>query len=514
MPPKPKAKGKKRKLSTAGMTDEEKLAYEEMKKFAEEELQRKKELLLRKYMKDKLAKEEKNTRYNLNKLNHQWRNIMREAKSKELKKDIEILSQTFERVIDRKDAVIKSLCVDIAEAEEQYAMALRSHLQNTDSLMDHQKLRLDTLTREYYYELEIICEEFDLERAMLVEQHNGEMNDIADILFAMEQNFQDRENEAMAEFSSLRDEIKNKNLEEKHALRVQLETKVEDLWQQFRQALQNYNDTNEERKATFETLKIKDEKSAKEIDMQMRKLQRISDQIAQLRAKLSANAKESEEKNKLLKEIEDDEDTFTKEEREKMQKHFHELKAQMNKVREKEWDKLTKITLESNAAIKEIKRQKEKGELILRLAEMCRKLETEEEKVLPFYASSLTKEELEDVEKAVLEPPSQPMAEAMHEYTALENFWKRYNKVLLDKLALEKEKQTMNYENQQLRMLLKQYLDGISVNDEILSQVNPLFVVNNKSNVKMNVSVMDSRIRRPAPATIIEAAHAVKHILN
>ena len=40
--------------------------------------------------------------------------------------------------------------------------------------------------------------------------------------------------------------------------------------------------------------------------------------------------------------------------------HFQELKAQMNKVRECERDKLTKVTLESNAAIKEVKRQKDK----------------------------------------------------------------------------------------------------------------------------------------------------------
>ena len=60
---------------------------------------------------------------------------MREAKSKELKKDIEILSQTFERVVDRKESVIKSLAKDLAEAEEQYAMALRSHLQNVDDLV-------------------------------------------------------------------------------------------------------------------------------------------------------------------------------------------------------------------------------------------------------------------------------------------------------------------------------------------------------------------------------------------
>ena len=72
----------------------------------------------------------------------------------------------------------------------------------------------------------------------------------------------------------------------------------------------------------------------------------------------------------------------------------------------------------------------------------------------------------------------------MYEYQSLENFWKRYNKSLLDKVALDKERSTLLQENQQLRTLLKQYLDGISVNDEILSQVNPLFVVNHRTNVK------------------------------
>ena len=60
---------------------------------------------------------------------------MREAKSTELKKDLEILSQTFERVVDRKESVIKSLGKDLEEANEQYAMALRSHLQNVDRLI-------------------------------------------------------------------------------------------------------------------------------------------------------------------------------------------------------------------------------------------------------------------------------------------------------------------------------------------------------------------------------------------
>lgn len=65
-------------------------------------------------------------------------------------------------------------------------------------------------------------------------------------------------------------------MEEKHGLRHTLQDKVENLWKQFRHALKNYNETTEERKVAFETLKKKDDESAQEIDMQMRRLQRIS----------------------------------------------------------------------------------------------------------------------------------------------------------------------------------------------------------------------------------------------
>ena len=47
-------------------------------------------------------------------------------------------------------------------------------------------------------------------------------------------------------------------------------------------------------------------------------------------------------------------------EREKMLAHFQHLKSQMNKLRDGERDKLTKLTLESNSAIKELKRNIEK----------------------------------------------------------------------------------------------------------------------------------------------------------
>eukprot|EP00794_Sanderia_malayensis_P013961 gene13961-15418_t len=476
----------------ARRTEEDRILYMEQKMLAEEEMKRKKEDMLTQFLKDKLAKEEKSSKFNLNKLQHQWRVIMREAKAQELRKDIEILSQTFERIVDRKDAILKSLVKDSSEADEQYNVALRSHIQNINKLIDFQDSRLVILETEFEQELESIRMEFDTERDCILQQHRLETNEIMDIVFAMDQECEERENEAKQEFQSLRDEIKNKNLEEKHALRIQLEGQVEELWKQFQ--------------ARKEKLLLKSEgqgrEECEEIEMQMRKLQRIQEMISQLRSKMSQNAKECDERNKGLRE-----------EREVIASKFHELKNQMNRFRDQQRAQLTTLTLQSNQALQELQQTKEKGERILRQSEICRKLETEEEKVLPFYSSSLTTEEQEHVVEALLEPSTEKLAEIVHEYTPLENFWKRLNKVMLDKLALEKEQQTLQDENQQLRSVLKRYLDGISVNDEILSQTNPLFVVNNRTNVKLAVPVTDPRVRGKPTQTVVEAAHVVSKIL-
>lgn len=45
---------------------------------------------------------------------------------------------------------------------------------------------------------------------MMIEQHQKEMSELNDIMFAMDQNNNERENEAKTEFQSTRDELKNR----------------------------------------------------------------------------------------------------------------------------------------------------------------------------------------------------------------------------------------------------------------------------------------------------------------
>ncbi|XP_006902543.1 PREDICTED: coiled-coil domain-containing protein 65 [Elephantulus edwardii] len=486
-------------------SDEEHLLLFQQKLLAEEEMAKKKEKLLSQFLKDKLAKEEHNTALNLNKVNTQWRTILREVKTKELHKDIEILSQTFERVVDCKNSVIKSLAKDLAEAEEQYAHALRSHLHNIDQLLALQRCRLSLLEEGYNMELEALTKEFETERKIIIDQHEKDIRYLQDVFMAMEQNYIDSEYESKLEFQSMWDDLKNKNLEEKHFLRLQLENIVEDLWRKFQEALKNYTDATEDRKIAFETLKVKDEKSTKEIEDQMKKIQKLQEAISILKCKILLHIRESEEQNQYI-----DND------KELVLVQLRKLKAQRTQARGISQKNLVKLTLESNATLKALKKIVDKGEKILKLAEMCRKYETEQEKVLPFYSSVLTPEEQAEIAENNPEELTEELAKVMMDYTGMENFWKRYNKVNLEQLSLQRRRDQLLEINRKLREMLKQYLDSISVSDEVLSQRNPLFIVNFKSNLPQPLSkpvALPGGKQHPPIYNIIEAAHVISHIL-
>lgn len=61
-------------------------------------------------------------------------------------------------------------------------------------------------------------------------------------------------------------------------------------------------------------------------------------------------------------------------------------------------------------------------------------------------------------------------------------FYKRYNKVFLDKFNLEKRRDKLMAEQAALKSKLKCYFDGMAVSDRILKEDNTLLVVNGKTN--------------------------------
>lgn len=65
-------------------------------------------------------------------------------------------------------------------------------------------------------------------------------------------------------------------------------------------------------------------------------------------------------------------------------------------------------------------------------------------------------------------------SEFYDEVESLQQFWKRYNKVKLDVIAIKRQKSEYMKQNEILRTLLQQYYDGFTVNHVVMSNENPL----------------------------------------
>merc|ERR550525_1012145 len=115
--------------------------------------------------------EMRNTKYNMSKIQESWLKIMRSAKTRQLKKQVEIVSQNHERDVDRRDAILQMLDRDLDEAEEQQQVAVRSHLLNVDRLLEIQQSRLLALEDDCNRDIQTLQKEFDLERGHIQEKH-------------------------------------------------------------------------------------------------------------------------------------------------------------------------------------------------------------------------------------------------------------------------------------------------------------------------------------------------------
>ncbi|NWV66249.1 DRC2 protein, partial [Malurus elegans] len=131
---------------------------------AEEEAAKTKRELLARFLQEKLSREEQSSTWGLNKVRTLWRLAMRKTKDEELRRDIEILSETFTRVMDCKDGVIEGLVRDLEEADEQQNRALRSHLHLTDRLLELQLCRLGYLEEGFNTRVAALKAEFEVER--------------------------------------------------------------------------------------------------------------------------------------------------------------------------------------------------------------------------------------------------------------------------------------------------------------------------------------------------------------
>lgn len=520
------------KVKAKAETEEEKLVRAEMEALAAEEENRRRVEAAHMALQEKLAREARYTKVNAVKIHNQWRKLMRMTKVDELRREIEVLSQNHEREVDRKDSILQMVDRDLEDAEEQYQLAHRSHLQILDSLYDLQYMRLRSLGGLFQSFLTQLEHEYDAERTEINNAHARHKKDFATLMAAMEAEFAEADAEANQDFESQREELKNRNQEDYNVLKISLESQIDDLEQHFEKAHQLYLSSTDARTQQFQKLTQDDASAARVIERRMRRLVRLQDALAHWRTKITTSCREWEERNSSLRG-----------EKDAMGRHYQRLRLLLNRYRNREYDRLKLLSTVSGTAIGDLEEKVGLAENIFKLADLCRKLETEPEKVLPFHASAgaalddgarreataaadaeaarLKAEVLEaelseikggdaddDAEAQQLRISAMGTDDAggpVEEWNYLDRFFVRFNRALLDGQSASNERERMSTENMDLRAILKQYLDGISVNEDVINNpANPLLIVNNKLLVGTRAAAASaSAMAAPPPKEVV-----------
>lgn len=531
---KPRARGASaRDGDTEGQLKEDIRMLEEYEKLAKlAEIQK---LRLKKLQ----QQEQTNSRINKLKLRNIHRAFMRVEKTIELRKEMELLKQGHERNMERNDALIEMLLVDLDDAEEQHQTAQRAHMNRLERLRSLHAAKVAQLEAEFERDLKALKAEFETEFAQIRAHHLRDAKEMKTIIAAIEAEETERVYRAKQQHENEREMIRNKNLESINELRINLENRIEELEKTFDEAHQTYVEKVSDNGNKFKQLEREDIQLSKRITECKRLIERKTQRLQTWKQKLERNAKEGRQRNAAMKE-----------QKEAIARHCNALKARMARFRQQDAKRLTELTVLSREALRANEDKLSQAERILQLAELGRKFETEREKVLPFYESTVGSmvapghgegegkirgaaegerrggaPESKQVsaagpgrpataasaksESAV--EPLQPKAllldgSPVDAFGHLENFFKRYNKVLLDTLAIKQERQRLLQENQDLRAILKSYLDGISVSSDTLSAPNnSLLIVNGR------MDMPERTVRRlPGSKTVVEGTQVVQ----
>ncbi|XP_031600654.2 dynein regulatory complex subunit 2 [Oreochromis aureus] len=454
----------KKMKKSVGKSDEERQVHLQQRAQAEEELKKKKEETLGLFLKDKLQKEQRNTAVNLLKLHDGWRAILRQTRDAELRHDIIVLQQTFERTLDDLDSIIQKLVGDVQETERQEAHMQRCHLHHMEALWALQAARLQGLQQQWERALEDVSASVSSQRQLMFEQSQQQEFQLQELMLRAELHNTD----AMNDIRML--------LEDTLAMYTcSLEEQVA--------ALEGREEVSDATQASLEHLQKSIVKvtqleklladNQKKISEDLKTTKKLEDGVRRLREKMiSSKAENSSMEEDLTAAINE------------LNCRSHALRDHLTQSHMAARKRLTELTVQGDAAAKNLQAIVTKGERVLRAVDICHRLETQHDTLLT-SSSRRTDECRQDMP-----------AKDICRFLELQQLRQSRSSAVMQHEALRKHSEELRRENEQLQLLLHQH--------EHHAHSPPLHVARAPTATSTTPAA-----RGRSRVTVIEAAHGV-----
>lgn len=413
------------------------------------------------------------SKVNRMKLLYDWKIIMRIAKIDEIRKYLTLYMQIFERDLDDKDAVLQMLDRDILEAEDHYNIALTNHFIHVKQLVSLQDSRIKGLFREFELDVTELENEFTTEFNELKKHFELEQREIKRMFNNILQEYKAKFSEIEKEFHEA-DSINQQKINEEYSrIQESIRKAGADVHNKFASEMAEIKQKSEEENKKDADGINKLMALDKEVAVLKKKFDKQTEDYKQYKIKIKQNNDDWESKNDNLKK-----------EKEKIMRSYRFLKDKLIAFRNNQKEKLKKLVKNSFDCETKLKNFIKLAEKILKLAEISRRLEIEKEKILPYYENSNKKKETEEEEEIKKEEIKNMLFDIKgiepvlyEEIESLQNFWKRFNKVKLDVIAIKKQKTEIEQRNDYLKNCLQQFYDGFHVNNVVMTNENPLLII-------------------------------------
>lgn len=419
-----------------------KLTPEERKRLRIQKRAEKKRLAALKKKQQKIDHLEREVKYgNLTVKRHEkkWRAMLQRIALPRMKEDLQYAWHNFERVIDAKDFTISLLMDEIRESEEQYMMNLKSHVENIDSLIDNFKFRIQELRENGERDIKELTNYATSEAAGLQAVLKDGEDCLKTMLYGLEMIRKAQEKRGRGELLSKIDEEDTKYTDIVQRMRAALETRLVHLWDKTDAFLDEYYERTASRRGMY--LELAEEDAILQTILS-RQLINIKASLEFIKILRDRYAKVVSIKSKSIADLENEKNFLTD--------SFNTLKIRLEADLGVDSENIRHLTSNSNSAIEFLKDLKQKGQRILKIMVICRKLETEKEKILGFPEAQIPKL----MGKSIIDLRSLDV-----EHDDLHMFWCKVAFIDTHRYSMNEEREFLRRENKMLKLKIHKFCE-------------------------------------------------------
>ena len=397
----------------------------------------------------------------------QWRTVLRQEKLESLRKELLLLRNYHEEEVQRTNTTLDRLENEFNTAEDQYRSAHAVHVQRLHQLVDLYEERMLSMEADFQAKLEHLEQEYASERNAVVAQHQGNRQVLLDEIECLttqekEQKVQDERNRHQAI-----EEVKGRAAEDINDLRFVLESKREDLEEQFEAAELEYLQNNDHKASDYQELCAENSKMRHEIDDLVRRNDRLQGAAKRVNAASRRNQQQVSEKSCVLTD-----------KKCAALAQYRSAKTKMDVTRENQYRRIATLTARAKEYKEDLQNKYDLAERILKLIGTINKLE-----------SSMEMQGEPDGDGgggggsqsgACIDKIKSSGLDLLQ---VVENRRSRAVELLKDQ---DERLRAAKQKNKRLKAKLKRYEDGTLLNNDVLMADGgyPLFVINGRLGMK------------------------------